>query len=61
MGKNSSNKLFGTILLVVLVVTMIVAWVAMHPKTTDCDQGYELTEDSLVTLEDSVHFYEDGL
>lgn len=59
--KNSTNKIFGTILLVVLVTTIIVAWVAMNPKTTDCDQGYELTEDSLVTLEDSVHFYEDGL
>lgn len=59
--KQSSNKLFGTILIVALVTTIIVAWVAMNPKTTDCDQGYELTEDSLVTLEDSVHFYEDGL
>lgn len=61
MEQKSSNKLFGTILMVVLVAIIIVAWVAMNPKTTDCDQGYELTEDSLVTLEDSVHFYEDGL
>lgn len=61
MEQKSSNKLFGTILLVVLVAIIIVVWVAMNPKTTDCDGGYELTEDSLVTLEDSVHFYEDGL
>ena len=58
MKQKSTNMLFGTIFIVVLVTAIIVAWGAMHPKN---NQGYELTEDSLVTLEDSVHFYEDGL
>ena len=58
MKQKSTNMFFGTIFIVVLVTAIIVAWGAMHPKK---NQGYELTEDSLVTLEDSVHFYEDGL
>lgn len=49
----------GTLAFVCVVVLVLVLWVLPQPAQ-DCDGGSELCEDSLVTLEDSVHYYEDG-